>query len=176
MHAVIDPRVMAVPADISLVRGGPFFRFQEAVGLIRPNQWNIGGRSAVLIAIAWLPLLAITALLNPAALRSLLADYRVYARLFIAVPVLLSGEIVLDSRFRTLLKSIRESALLEGSDTASIEGTMATIVRLRDSLLPDLLILVAIMTFILKSYHDLVDATPWLGYGDGSDVHLTAAG
>jgi hypothetical protein len=176
VHAVIDPPLTAAPAGISLVRGGPFYRFQQAVGLIRPNQWNIGGRSAVLVAIGWLPLLAITALLNPGALRFLLTDYRVYARLFIAIPVLLSGEIFLDSRFRTVLGSIRESNLLEDSDIAHMDGVMARIVRLRDSLVPEFLILTAIMIFILTSYHELVDATPWLGQGEAADIHLTVAG
>jgi len=176
MHAVIDPPSTAAPADISLVRGGLFYRLQQAVGLIRPNQWSLGRRSAVLIAIGWLPLLAITALLNPTALRSLLADYRVYARLFIAIPVLLSGEILLDSRFRAFLKSISESKLLEDTDTAHMEDVMARIVRLRDSLVPEFLILAAIMVFILTSYRELVDATPWLGQGEGSNIHLTTAG
>jgi len=44
MRAVIDPPVMAAPAGISLVRGGAFYRIQQALGLIRPNRWNIGGR------------------------------------------------------------------------------------------------------------------------------------
>ena len=176
MHAVIGPPVMAAPADISLVRGGAFYRIQQAVGLMRPNQWNIGGRSAVLIAIGWLPLLVITALLNPAALRSLLTDYRVYVRLFVAIPVLLTGEIFLDSRFRTVLRSIDESNLLDESDTAHMGGVMATITRLRDSLLPELLILALLMVYVITSYHGLVDATPWLGQGESSDIHLTAAG
>jgi hypothetical protein len=176
MHTVTDSPSTTALADISLVRGGAFFQFQQAVGLIRPNQWNIGGRSAVLIAIGWLPLLAITALLHPGAFRSLLTDYRVYVRLFIAIPVLLSGEIFLDSRFRTVLGSIRESDLLEDADTAHMDGVMATIVRLRDSLLPEFLILAAIMVFILTSYHELVDATPWLGRGEGSNIYLTTAG
>jgi hypothetical protein len=176
LQAVTDTRSTVVLADISLVRGGGFYRLQQSVGLFRPNQWNLGRRALVLIAIGWLPLLVITALTHPETFRSLLTDYRVYARLFIAVPVLLSGEIVLDTRFRTLLKSIRESALLDGSDTGSIASTMATIGRLRDSLVPEFLILVTIMTFVVTSYHDLVDATPWLGQGDGSAFHLTAAG
>jgi hypothetical protein len=176
MHAVMDPPLTAAPTDISLVRGGLFYRLQQAVGLIRPNHWGIGHRSALLIAIGWLPLLAITTLLNPEALRSLLTDYRVYARLFIAIPVLLSGEILLDSRFRTFLKSISESNLLEDTDTAHMDGVMARIVRLRDSLVPEFLILAAIIVFFLTSYHELVDATPWLGQGEGADIHLTVAG
>src|SRR5271169_317938 len=158
------------------VRGGAFFRFQQTVGLIRPNQWNIGGRGAVMIAIGWLPLLAITALLNPGAFRSLVTDYRVYVRLFIAIPVLLSGEIFLDSRFRTVLGSIRESNLLDESDTAHMDGVMVTIVTLRDSFFTELLILGLLMVYILTSYHGLVDATPWLGQGEGADIRLTTAG
>jgi hypothetical protein len=172
----MDPPLTAAPTDISLVRGGLFYRFQQAVGLIRPNQSGVGRRSAVLIAIGWLPLLAITTLLNRGALHSLLTDFRVYARLLIAIPVLLSGEILLDSRFRTMLGSISESNLLEDSDTAHMDGVMARIVRLRDSLVPEFLILAAIMVFILASYHELVDATPWLGQGEGAAIHLTVAG
>jgi hypothetical protein len=171
-----DPTSAAVLADTSLVRGGPFYRLQQAVSLIRPNEWGLGRRSAALIAIAWLPLLAITALLNPTALRSLLVDYRVYARLFIAIPVLLSGEIFLDSRFQTVLGSIDESNLLDESDTAYMDRVVATIARLRDSLLPEFLILGLLIVYVVTSYHGLVDATPWLGQGEGSNIHLTTAG
>lgn len=60
MQAVTSPPSSAARQDISLVRGGLFFRFQQAVGLIRADQWNLGPRSAALIVICWLPLLAIT--------------------------------------------------------------------------------------------------------------------
>ena len=62
----------SAPAEISLVRGGPFYRDQQAIGLIRPNQWNLGRRVAALIAIGWLPLFLITALLNPGGMHSLI--------------------------------------------------------------------------------------------------------
>jgi hypothetical protein len=75
---------------------------QQAVGLIRPNKWNLGRRIAVLIVITWLPLLVLTALLNSQGWDSLLKDYRVHARLFIAVPVLLFGELLMEVRFRSL--------------------------------------------------------------------------
>jgi len=75
---------------------------QQAVGLIRPNKWNLGRRIAVLIVITWLPLLVLTTLLNFQGWDSLLKDYRVHARLFIAVPVLLFGELLMEVRFRSL--------------------------------------------------------------------------
>lgn len=48
-----------------------FYRAQQAVGLIRPNQWNLGRRIAVVIAVGWLPLFLITALFNFEGLDSL---------------------------------------------------------------------------------------------------------
>jgi hypothetical protein len=68
------PPSTSIPAELSLVRGGPFYRAQEAFRLIYPNRWNVGRRIAVLIAISWVPLFLITALLNPDGLRSLFMD------------------------------------------------------------------------------------------------------
>jgi hypothetical protein len=65
LDAYIDPPFTAAPAEISLAREGPFYRAQQAVGLIRPNQWNLGRRIAVLTAIGWLPLFLITNTFEP---------------------------------------------------------------------------------------------------------------
>ena len=61
MQAFTDTPSTAILPDISLVRGGGFYRLQQALGLLR---WNLGRRAFALIAIGWLPLLAITALTN----------------------------------------------------------------------------------------------------------------
>ncbi len=64
------------PSEISFVRGGPFYRFQQALRLIRPDRWNLGRRIIFLIAVGWLPLVLITTILNPDRLLSLLKEYR----------------------------------------------------------------------------------------------------
>ena len=84
MEAKTDSSLNHAPAEVSFVRGGPFYRAQQALGLIHANKWNLGLRLAVLIIITWLPLLVLTALLNFQGLNSLLRDYRVHARLLIA--------------------------------------------------------------------------------------------
>jgi len=53
---------------------------------------------------------------------------------------------------------------------------MARIVRLRDSSLPEVVILAVLIVYIVTSYHSLVDATPWLGQGAAPETRLTAAG
>jgi hypothetical protein len=165
-----------VAAEISLVRGGPFFRFQRAVGLIRTNHWNLGRRAAILLLIGWLPLFVITALLNPDGLLSLVHEYRLHARMLLAVPALLVGEVLMESRFRAVMTHIRQAALLDPTDLTHIDGVIARLIRVRDSLLPEFVILLLLISHTVVSYRGLIDAAPWLGHWSGGEVHLTAAG
>jgi hypothetical protein len=166
----------STPAEISLVRGGPFYRAQQAVGLIRANQWDLSRRITFLIAVGWLPLLVITALLNPDGLLSLIRDYRVHSRLLVAVPVLLIGELLGESRFRAVIGHLRQVGLLDASELDHVDGVIATIIRARDSFLPEFVILLLLMVHTATSYKGLVDTTPWLSRASGAELHLTAAG
>jgi hypothetical protein len=162
--------------DDSLMRGGPFYRAQHAIGLIRPNQWNIGRRITLLLAIGWLPLILITAIANPNGLLSLLKDYRVHSRMLIAVPALLIGESFIDSRFRTVFAHLRTVGLLRVSDSTHLDEVIARLVRLRDSVLPEIAILLFVIAHTATAYKRLVDAALWLSHGSGAELHLTAAG
>jgi hypothetical protein len=176
MNANTNPPTISASVEDSLVRGGLFYRVQYAVGLSRQNQWNLGRRIAVLLAIGWLPLFLITAITNPDGLLSFLKDYRVHSRMLIAVPVLLIGEILMDTRLRTVFAHIRTAQLLEASDLAHMQDLIARLVRLCNSPLPELAILLLVMVRAVTAYKGLVDAVPWLGHGLGADFHLTAAG
>jgi hypothetical protein len=164
------------PPEVSLVRGGPFYRAQQAVRLIRPNQWNLVRRISVAIVVAWLPLIVLTVLLNSPGLNSLLRDYRVYSRLLIAVPALLLGDLLMEARFRAAWIYIREGGLLEAPDLGYMDGLIATLVRMRDSFLPELTIVVLVIIHTATSYKGLMDATPWFTRGAGADLQFTAAG
>ena len=168
--------LQAAAGELSLVRGGPFFRAQQALGLIRPNQWNFTRRMLLLIAIGWLPLVIFTAVLNPQGLLSLLREYRIHARLLIAVPALLIGESFMESRFRLVMQHIRQVGLLDAPDLAYMDQVIATLTRLRDAYLPELVVFVLLIIHTAVSYRGLVDASPWLGYGSGADLRLTVAG
>ena len=113
------------PAEISLVRGGLFYRVQHAIGLIRPDEWNLGRRVAFLIVIGWLPLFVLTALLNRDGLVSLIRDYRIHARLLVAVPVLLVGELLMDSRFRAVIGHFRQAGLLDALELVRVDEVIA---------------------------------------------------
>jgi hypothetical protein len=176
MDAKADSLSPSVSAEVSLVRGGPFYRVQRAIGLIRPNQWNLGRRIAFFIAVGWLPLFLITALLNAEGLVSLMREYRLHSRILIAVPALLFGEFLMETRFRTIIGHIRQAGLLDASDLVHVDGIIATLLRVRDSLLPEFTILLLLIAHTATSYRGLVDTTPWLSRWSGSELYLTAAG
>jgi hypothetical protein len=169
---------IGIPPDhaiASFVRGGPFYRIQESLGMIRPGHWNLGRRIGVLVAIGYVPLLLITAISNPSGLHSLLIDYRVYARMLVAVPALIFGELLLETRFRTVMEHIRRAGLLDAPDMEHLDKVIASLLRVRDALLPELAVLV-LLVVTATSYKGLIDATPWLTHRVGTDLQLTTAG
>lgn len=163
-------------SEVSFIRGGPFYRAQRALRLIRPNQWNFTRRIVILIAIGWLPLVIFTVVLNPEGLSSLIREYRIHARLLIAIPALLIGEGFMESRFRLVMQHIRQVGLLDAPDLAYMDGVIATLVRVRDAFVPEFMVFVVLVVHTAASYRGLVDATPWLGYGSGANLQLTVAG
>ncbi len=163
-------------SDDSLIRGGPFYAVQRATRLIRPDRWDFQRRITFAIAIGWVPLLLITLLFQPGAAMSFLRDYRMHARMLVAVPVLLLGQRVLESRFLTIMKHIRDARLVSDADLVGGHTLMLRLRRLRDSVLPELVILLLVVVHTGLSFSKLIDATPWLATATGTSLRLTPAG
>lgn len=107
-------------------------------------------------------MLVLTVLLNPKGLPSFLIEYRIYARLFLAIPALLVGEVLMATRFREVWIHIRQAELLDASDLAYMNKVIATLIRVREALLPELAVLALLVVHTATSYRGLVDSTPWL--------------
>jgi hypothetical protein len=165
------------PADgPTLFRGGPFYRAQLAARLIKEAEWNHAKRVIFAVAVAWIPLVLLTAFFNPSGLVSLLTSYRVYSRLLIAVPVLLIGQTIMESRFRMVVKNIKDAHLLADEDMTHMEEIIASLIRLRDSFVPEAMVVLLIVAHTIIGIKTEVDATPWLTYGVQPDLRLTEAG
>lgn len=163
-------------AGPSLFRGGPFYRVQLACRLIGENVWNQERRVIVAVAVAWVPLVLLTAFLNPSGLASLLTSYRVDSRLFIAIPALLIGQQIMESRFRMVVQSVVDAHLLEDADLRRMDAIIASLIRLRDSLIPEATIVVLLIVHTVTGVKTQLDVVPWLSYGTPPDIRLTAAG
>ncbi len=171
------PQDTSVDNSFSLVRGGPFYRAQAAAHLIAQNRWNLGRRLTFAIAVGWIPLVLITLLFDPRAVFGLVGDYLINARVLIGVPVLLVGQVVMESVFRTILLQIRQAGLLPPSDTLRMDETLVRLIRLRDSIIPEALIVVVACVRAIQIVHTHLQlARPWALIGTGADMHLSAAG
>jgi hypothetical protein len=171
-----DAPKAAPPADVSLIRGGPFYRVQHATRLLPSDRWNLGRRITLAVCVGWVPLVLMTALFHAVVLRSLLSDYRVTARMLIAVPVLLIGQVMMDSRFRTIVQHLREAGLLDARSRAQMDAIIENLKRWRDSIWPELVIVVLVYasTAALYSVH-MHENRPWALTPDGTG-HLLPAG
>jgi len=163
--------------EVSLVRGGPFYRAQEALRLVHPNHWHLGRRTTCALAIGWLPLVLITLLLNPRALVGLLTDYTVNARMLFGVPVLLAGQPVMETIFRAIVGAVRDAGLLTPSDTDQLDKTLVRLIRLRDSVIPELIFVVIAYSKVAETVQaQLIYVRPWGMAVSSAGPHLTTAG
>src|SRR5262245_9342719 len=167
--------------DVSLIRGGMFYRAQTATHLISADHWNFGRRIVFALAVGWLPLVLLTALFNPNDLPALLTEYFVYSRMVIAVPVLIAGQLVMEIYFRKIVTHVREAGLLHGEERLRFEGIIASLIRLRDSVIPELILVVAVYAHLLMMWENRVEVVAgksvfWMAYRVGDVAHLTPAG
>src|SRR5277367_3652950 len=116
--------------DVSLVRGGPFYRVQEAIRLLTPERWNLGRRILLAIGIGWVPLVLLTLLFKLDTIGDLLRDYTVNFRMLIAVPILLAGQLVMENVFRMIIHHLREADLLPSPEQAKMDRTISRLLRL----------------------------------------------
>ena len=174
----IYAKVDVTEHDVSLIRGGPFYEAQLRTRLIHPRLWNLGRRIIFAVAIGWLPLVLLTAIFGPSAVVELLSDYKVASRMLIAVPILLFGQILMESKFRTIVSTARED-LVAPADAPQFNEILAAIARLRDAMLPELVIAALVVLHVALSFSGKIGmAGDWavLGSTEAFGDHLSPAG
>jgi hypothetical protein len=163
---------------VSLIRGGALYRFQEMAHLIRPNQWNIGRRIFIAVLVGWVPLVVLTAASGSrASLVALLKDYRVFARVFIAIPLLIAAQKQIEERFRLVVRQFLDAGLLSAEDRPQFQAILARIGRLKDAWIPELaLVFFGCLGGILFVGNDLVSDAPWSVRVLGASIVHSPAG
>jgi hypothetical protein len=163
--------------EASLVRGGPFYRVQEAIHLLTAERWNLGRRMLLAICLGWVPLVLLTLFLKPDTTGELMKDYAVNFRLLIAVPILLAGQVMMDNVLRMTIAHIRDAELLPSPEQAKMDLTISSLIRLRDSFVAEAVIVAisyANVAGVIGSR--LAIAQGWALSDIGSGYHLSSAG
>jgi hypothetical protein len=135
----------ALKIPISLFRGGAFYRVQEKARLIHPRAWNLRLRIPLAVGVAWVPLLLLAGMHGGLAdVSPLLLDLRVYARVFIAMPLLLLAQITMETRFRAMSQQFLDENIVRVEDLSQFRAIMQKTRRLRDAHLPELIIVLIV--------------------------------
>jgi hypothetical protein len=131
------------PPDFSLVLGGPVFQLlrrshmtDDALGLVQQ-------RIIVISLFCWLPLLVLSALEGKVlggAVVPFLLDVDVHVRFLVAIPLLISAELVVHRRLRLVVKQFLERHLIPETAMTRFDAAIASLFRLRNSVLAEVLL------------------------------------
>jgi len=164
-----------------LTEGGPTYRLEVRMGLIRANSPHILRRSFLSILVTWFPLLILCLLqkevIGNAVPVPFLRDFAVHARFLLAVPILLMAETVLGPRLAGVASHFVESGLVIEQDFKRFDAAIDHGLRWRDSVVVEvILIFLAYAVTALSLVTTAVHVSTWYALRTGSVISLTWSG
>jgi hypothetical protein len=165
----------------SLTRGGPLHWLLVRVGRSGSERRRVINRTLIFIVVTWLPLLGLSLLQGQAYTREIaipfLRDFVVNVRFLVALPILVLVESGIDQQWRVLALQFLRSGLVGEKELPSFEAVIEKTTRLRDRVLPEVLLLVAafIPSFFGKAELLMGSVTSWHTVGLQSS-HVSLAG
>jgi len=134
--------------DFSIVLGGPLYQLLRFSHLSDDLLGHVRARVLVMVAIAWAPLVVLTALggqmLGGNLTVPFLRDYEVHVRFLIAMPLLIMAELVVHERLRLLVKTFRARNLIPEDQVPRFDAALASAYRLRNSLAAEIVLVVLV--------------------------------
>lgn len=145
------PRRDAAPwdaAEFSLILGGPLYLGLRRVGFYDEAAGRTARRVALAIAIAWLPLVVLTALdgalLGGPGAPPFLLDYSVQARLLAVTPLIVFSEHLVHLRLRPTIRQFPERGLVRTREMPRFRDDLHRAMRLRNSFVAEAALLALI--------------------------------
>ena len=144
------------PRDFSLVLGGPLFQIFRRTRLSGDLLELLKRRILVLAGLTWLPLLVLAALdgrLFSGVKEPFLRDIATHARFLVAVPLLVAAEVIVHGRLRLVVSEFDARGLIPDDARARFDAAVASALRLRNSTLAEVLLLVLVYGFGVPFWH-----------------------
>jgi hypothetical protein len=171
------------PQDFSLVLGGPLFQFLRRSHLSDDALELVRRRIIVISLLAWLPLLALSALegqaLGGRAAVPFLMDVEAHARFLVALPLLIVAELVVHQRMRFVVRQFLERNLIPESALPRFDAAIKSAFWLRNSMLAEVLLIALVymvgVLLIWRHYTALSTAT-WYAVPTGDALQFSLAG
>ena len=130
----------------SVVLGGPLYQLFLRWRLLEPPVGFVARRIAAAIALAWLPLAALTLVAGTAfggARVPFLLDPEVHVRLLVALPLLLGAEPLVHQRLAVVLRQFIERGIVPPAERRRVAVIVDDTVGLRNSILVEVLLVAA---------------------------------
>jgi hypothetical protein len=159
----------------SLTQGGLLHRVLDRLGQAKYDGRHVVVRPLLVILVTWLPLFILSVAqgvaYGPQIQIPFLNDFAVNTRFLVALPILLLAGSAVDGTWHSIVGQFLSSGLVSENELPSFEAVIAKVNRLRDSVLPELVILVLAFVpsiFALKTAALMSGVTNWHVIGWGS--------
>lgn len=165
----------------SLVLGGPLYQLYLRARLSTPPLGLVRKRILIISSICWVPLL-ILSVVDSQALRGsalpFLLDPEVHARFLVAVPLLVVAELIAHQRLAVVVRQFVDRKMIVPQTRPRFEQIIASTMRLRNSVLFEIILLVFCFTvghWVWRERVALRVAT-WYSVHSGANAVLSKAG
>ncbi len=164
-----------------LTQGGPTYRIERRLGLIRERSPRIVRRAFLTILLTWVPLLILSALQGTAighrVVVPFLQDFAVHARFILSLPLLIFAEVMVGPRLGEASIHFIESGLVLEEDFKRFDSAVEKGLKWRDSSVAELvLVLLAYILSTISRRSMAIHVSTWHAIPIGSTVSLTWAG
>jgi hypothetical protein len=181
--ATSSSKSLQQPQDFSLVLGGPLFQLLRRAHLSGDALELMRQRILVISLLAWLPLLALSALegqmLGGRAAVPFLLDVDVHVRFLVTLPLLIAAELMVHQRMRLVVPQFLERNLIRESALPRFDAAIASAFRLRNSVLAEVLLIVLVyivgVLILWRQYMALATAT-WYAMPTAQGLKLSITG
>jgi hypothetical protein len=171
------------PREFSFALGGPLFQLLRRAHLSDDALTLVQRRILVISLFAWLPLLALSAIggqmLGGGVAVPFLMDISVHVRFLVAIPLLIAAELVVHRRMRPLVNQFLEEDLIPENARARFDAAIASVFRLRNSVLAEVLLIAFVYVFgvlFLWRHYMVLDTTTWYATPSAGGSTLSLAG
>jgi hypothetical protein len=167
------------PENFSLALGGPLFQFFLRTRLSGPALELLLRRIIIITAIAWLPLLLLTALqgnLVGGVHVPFLFAVDTHVRLLGVLPLLIAAELFVHDWSRSIIRQFLEGGLIADADRPRFNEIVASALRLRNSAVMELLLILLAFAAHRLAVLQVLNASTWYGAWVDGALHFTPAG
>ncbi|MFL6228959.1 MAG: hypothetical protein ACJ741_09280 [Pyrinomonadaceae bacterium] len=169
--------------DFSLVLGGPLYQLLRRAHLSDDALLEVRQRVVFIALLAWLPLLALSALeghlLGNSVAVPFFLDMEVHIRFVVVLPLLIVAELVVHRRLRPIAQAFLDRHLIPEGDLPRFDKAIASAFRLRNSVLAEVLLIILVYgvgVLIVWRHYTALQAATWYATPSAGGQSLWLAG